>query len=329
MSLRRSVVKIVIVLCAGTWLTACAGALPGGNGGVAPAVATLPATAIKTDGAVLNGTVDPNGSAAVAWFEIGTDPDPSSWTATFQLEEGAGTRPRPVRETVRGLNPYATYYYRAVARNGFGLQRGEIRTFPTGEYYVAVGDSVTAGSHGNNFESRLGELLAGARGYPNVVANLGISGATAPAGVGTISFALATYPWAKYYLVMFGTNDARLPRPVPSGSGRRPGDLGYAGSYKESLRKIVSAIRSAGKVPCLAKAPFAASRSVDVAALREYGDVVDELVAEERLPVPPPDFFAYFQAHPDGLTDGLHPNRSGYDAMAQLWLEALTGVRRR
>jgi lysophospholipase L1-like esterase len=62
-----------------------------------------------------------------------------------------------------------------------------------------------------------------------------------------------------------------------------------------------------------------------VASLREYNGVIDELVTEERISVQPPDFFAYFQAHPENLVDGVHPNRAGYDAMAEMWMQALDG----
>jgi lysophospholipase L1-like esterase len=322
---RSCCIKVLLFLLGGITVASCAGVAPGERTAPPPAVVTLPATSIMTDRAVLNGTVNPNGSAAEAWFEIGTDPDPSAWSNLSVHAKGNGTAALPFRDAVRGLKPYATYFYRAVARNGSGLRRGEIRAFPTGEYYVAAGDSITAGSKGNNFESRLGDLLTDTRGYPNVVANLGVPGATSAVGSDTISFALSTYPWAKYFLVMYGTNDAFLPGPVPSGQGKRPGDPGYSGSYKESVRKIIAAIRAAGKTPCLAKVPFATRPSVDVASLREYNSVIDELVTEERISVQPPDFFAYFQAHPENLADGVHPNRAGYDAMAEMWMQALNG----
>jgi lysophospholipase L1-like esterase len=325
----RRVFMLLFFAWAGASLARCAGTSLRERGGPPPEVRTLPASAITTDRATLNGTVDPNGAAAEAWFEIGTDPVPSNWTVTSRQSAGAGTTPRPVRGVLQGLKPYTTYYYRAAARNDSGEGKGEVATFPTGEYYVAVGDSITAGSTGINFESRLSDLLAGARGYPNVVANVGVSGATAAVGVDTISFALSTYPWATTYLVMFGTNDAFRPTPVPSGRGRHPGELGYSGSYKESLRKIIDAVRAAGKTPCLAKVPFASRSIVDPSSVREYNAVIDELVAEERLDTPPPDFFAYFHAHPDELADGIHPNRAGYDAMARLWLRALDSVRPR
>ena len=123
---------------------------------------------------------------------------------------------------------------------------------------------------------------------------------------------------------MYGTNDAFLPNPTPSGKGMRPGDPGYRGSYKANLQMILSAIRSAGKIPYLAKVPYATKRSIDISRIREYNVVIDELVVANDISVTPPDFFSYFQEHQDELPDGIHPNKIGYESMANLWFIALT-----
>jgi lysophospholipase L1-like esterase len=56
--------------------------------------------------------------------------------------------------------------------------------------------------------------------------------------------------------------------------------------------------------------------------IQEYNRVVWDLVAEHGLPAPP-DFYSYFQGNPEQLPDDLHPDGSGYAAMALLWYEAL------
>ncbi len=294
-----------------------------------PAVHTLSASSIFTNRAVLNGTVNPNGSAANAWFEYGTDPALSTWMATSSQTIESNTKPLPIRASIPELNSYTTYYYRAAAGNSGGTQRGDIRTFPTGEYYVAVGDSITVGSHdipatGIGYEPTLSDLLTNSKGYPNTVANRGVSGATSADGANSISFTLSKLPWAKYYLVMYGTNDASLPRPVPSGKGLNPGDRGYDGSYKANLQKIVSAILVAGKTPYLAKVPYTTSSSIHLLSIQGYNVVVDELVDANGIAVPPPDFYTYFQEHQGELDDNVHPNIIGYESMANLWFHALT-----
>ena len=305
-------------------LVSCSWRKPGEGSGSPPAVYTRPASSISTDRAVLNGTVNPNGSAADAWFEYGTDPALPTWTSTRRQAKQPDTTPLSFRESIRGFSPYTTYYYRAVASSRFGTQRGDIQSFPTGEYYVAVGDSITLAAGVRGYEPTLSDLLRNSKRIPNTVANWGMAGATSADGARFIFVTLSTVPWAKYFLVMFGTNDASLPGPVPSGKGKGPGDAGYRGSYKDNLQKIISAILAAGKIPYLAKVPYATSPSIDISSIREYNAVVDELVAANNIPVTPPDFYAYFQEHPDEIPGGIHPNNIGYESMANLWFIALT-----
>ena len=320
----RYVFFVVLHLVGIVSLVSCSWRKPGEGSGSPPAIYTRPASSILTDRAVLNGTVNPNGSDTDAWFEGGTDPAMSTWTTTRRQSKQPLTTPLSFRAPIRGFSPYTTYYYRAVASNRFGTQRGDIQSFSTGEYYVSVGDSITLGAGGKGFEPTLSDLLRDSKGFPNTVANWGMSGATSAAGKRIISLILSTVPWAKYFLVMFGTNDASLPGPVPSGKGKGPGDPGYRGSYKDNLQKIISAILSAGKIPCLAKVPYTTRSSIDISSIREYNAVVDELVAANNIPVTPPDFYAYFQEHPDEIPDGIHPNKTGYESMANLWFIALT-----
>jgi lysophospholipase L1-like esterase len=93
------------------------------------------------------------------------------------------------------------------------------------------------------------------------------------------------------------------------------------------MQRIISAILAAGKIPCLAKVPNTTSPSIDISSVREYNVVVDELVAANNIAVTPPDFFSYFQEHPDEIPDGLHPNKHGYESMANLWFIALTQIK--
>jgi len=312
----HAVAIISLVSC--SWRTTREGS------GSPPVVYTRPAVSILTDRAVLIGTVNPDGSAAEAWFEYGTDPALPTWIATPRQTKQPATTPLSFKAPIGRISPYTTYYYRAVASNRFGTQRGDIQAFPTGEHYVAVGDSITLAAGGRGYEPTLSDLLRNSKKYPVTVANRGVSGASSAAGAKYISLTLSTIPSAKYFLIMYGTNDASLPGPVPSGKGKRPGDPGYRGSYKDNMQRIISAIRSAGKIPFLAKVPYATRASTDISSIREYNVVVDELVAENNIGVTPPDFYTYFQKHQDEIPDGVHPNRIGYESMANLWFVALT-----
>ena len=309
-----------------------------------PAAATGNATNITTTGVTFNGTINPNGYSTEAWFEYGTDNTLAIFIPTTPQLQGAGVADMPVSASpIAPLNPWSTYYFRTVARSIADpsiFTKGAIHSFPTGEYYVAFGDSITFGSHddffsddvsldgrnsGGGFEPILNNRLTAAKGYPHTVVNAGESGGTSAAGVSRIGGILSGNPSAKYFLILYGTNDAFLPA-VPSGSGLSPGDAGYSGSYKDNMQRIISAVLAAGKTPYLAKVPFTGSAwngIISNASIQEYNTVVDELIIKNNILVPPPPFYAYFQTHQDELADGLHPNGTGYKSMANLWFNVL------
>lgn len=297
----------------------------GDVGGSPPTVHTRSVSSISLDKAVLNGEVNPNGLSAEAWFEYGTDPSLSRPIATAVQAIESAAKPRLFGIPISGLHRYTTYYYRVVASTGAGTQRGEIRAFPTGEFYVVIGDSITQGPYGRGYAAILKDLLQHSKGYPHTVANYGISGIRSGEGARLISSTLASLPEAKYFLVLYGTNDASLFVRTRSGKGKISGDPGYRGSYKDNLQRIVSAILAAGKVPYLAKVPYTIHRSYDLSRIRKYNEVIDELVVENRIGAVPPDLFSYFMENPHELVDGLHPGREGYSAIAKIWLDALTG----
>jgi hypothetical protein len=69
----------------------------------------------------------PNGSAATAWFEYGTDPTLSVFTSTMMQAVGSGNASVAYSANVTGLLLYQqTYYFRAVVRNAHGTTRGAI-----------------------------------------------------------------------------------------------------------------------------------------------------------------------------------------------------------
>jgi lysophospholipase L1-like esterase len=199
---------------------------------------------------------------------------------------------------------------------------------PNAVAYVAVGDSITAGSHDNisadgiGFEPILGNLLTASKGYPNMIVNQGVSGNTSADGAASISSTLSNNPSAKYYLVMYGSNDAYIPA-VRSGRGLVQGQAGYSGSYKDNMQKILSAILAKEKTPYLAEVPYTSDPLRSITMIFEYNAVIDELVISNNISVTPPPFYTYFQDHQGELADGLHPNGTGYQSMADLWFNAL------
>jgi lysophospholipase L1-like esterase len=294
-----------------------------------PAATTGTAINITTTSATLLGTVNPNGFSTEAWFEYSLDNTfaPSTFNTTTPKNQGSGTTTLDVSEAITSLTPWRTWYFRTVARSIADpsiFTKGAIHSFPTGEYYVAVGDSITAGSgddipsddvsldgrnSGGGFEPILNNLLTAAKGYPHTVVNAGFSGDTSAVGVSRIGGLLSGNPSAKYFLILYGTNDASVPVPKAT--------------YKSNMQAIITAIKNAGKVPYLAKVPFTTDLLRSDLAIRDYNAAIDELRISNSISVVAPNFYSWFQSHQSELDDGIHPNGTGYQSMANLWFNAL------
>jgi lysophospholipase L1-like esterase len=209
--------------------------------------------------------------------------------------------------------------------------------FRTGDYYVAEGDSITRGSQdvtqetsldGRNtslgFTPVLNDLLTAATEYAHTIENEGTSSTLSADGLVEIPTTLADHPNARYFLIQFGTNDAKALLPTPSGLGQMQGDLGYGGSYKDNMQQIIDAVVAEGKIPFLTKIPplFGAFSFADP-LIQEYNLVIEELVIENSIAVIPPDFYTYFLNNPSQIADDIHPLDAGYDAMAGLWRDQI------
>jgi hypothetical protein len=96
-----------------------------------PVVATGPAGRIGPSGALLTGTVNPGGSAAVRYaFSYGTSAANLTHTSALSSEPG-GTTAKPVTSAVTGLAAHTTYYFRLRAFLNGHAYPGALRSFTT------------------------------------------------------------------------------------------------------------------------------------------------------------------------------------------------------
>lgn len=150
----------------------------------APVASTGGAGAITSNGAKINGTVDPNGERTTYYFEYGTTNRYGSRTPDGAT--GTGSNGVKVSATLSGLAPNTTYHYRLVASNPSGVDAGGDKTFktkpqPLGLQIGATPNPVTFGSPTTITGSLTGTGNAGkqvqlqARGFPYTSAftNLG------------------------------------------------------------------------------------------------------------------------------------------------------------
>ena len=102
-----------------------------------PDVVTRPATGIDSASATLRCEVDPNGDDTDAWFEWGTSSSNLNRTTSKQ-DVGDGTNDVFCSANISGLSANTTYYFRALAENGEGDDRGSVLNFRTGSPIVNV-----------------------------------------------------------------------------------------------------------------------------------------------------------------------------------------------
>ena len=96
---------------------------------VPPTVTTGTATAVTTNAATLNGTVNPNGQSTTAQFQYGLTTTYGSVAAVSGSLNG--TNAQAVSANVTGLSPGTTYHFLVTATNASGAARGLDQTFTT------------------------------------------------------------------------------------------------------------------------------------------------------------------------------------------------------
>ena len=94
-----------------------------------PTALTEAATSISSNGAILHGTVNPNGLATTYYFEYGTTT--AYGTNTPAANAGAGSGDVMVSTNISGLSPNTLYHFRLAASNSAGTTSGGDLTFTT------------------------------------------------------------------------------------------------------------------------------------------------------------------------------------------------------
>jgi phosphodiesterase/alkaline phosphatase D-like protein len=109
----------------------------------APAVATAGATSVATTTAVVNGTINPEGTATSYYFQYGTTSGYGHNTTVRSA--GSGTISAAVSQSLSGLAARTTYHYRLVAASAGGTVAGRDATFAT---IATAAPTVTTGVAG-------------------------------------------------------------------------------------------------------------------------------------------------------------------------------------
>lgn len=174
-----------------------------------------------------------------------------------------------------------------------------------------LGDSITQGAfkrdipEAQTFDELVAELAPSR--FPALV-NGGIGGELLSDALARIDQVLSDYPHFRYVAVAFGTNDSWGNRSV-AGAG-----------FETRLVELVEKILDAGRVPVLARIPFASDGAHET--VPEFNAVIDRVREEYELPCGP-DLHGWFWQNPRDLgDDGVHPIQNGNIAIHRLWAEA-------
>ena len=115
--------------------------------GTGPAVTTEAASAVGSDNAVLNGTVNANNDSTTVTIEYGLT---TAYGTTVTADESpvTGIADTPVSSTLTSLSPSTTYHYRVVGQNAGGTTYGADMTFITGASDPDAPTAVTGAATG-------------------------------------------------------------------------------------------------------------------------------------------------------------------------------------
>ncbi|MEI6621923.1 MAG: fibronectin type III domain-containing protein, partial [Actinomycetes bacterium] len=126
----------------------------------APAVTTLPTSAIGSTTATLNATITSNGLSTIATFRYGQDPlFVVGTTVTAAQSPVTAAGPTAVTAAVTGLTSGLQYYVRATGVNSLGTTNGSSVSFTTNS--VPVATSVAASSVGTTTATLNGTVSPG------------------------------------------------------------------------------------------------------------------------------------------------------------------------
>lgn len=181
--------------------------------------------------------------------------------------------------------------------------------------WVFFGDSITQLAFRRDiaaasfFDAKVGETEP--TRFPALI-NAGVGGDLVTNGLARLDQALELNADFKYFAIGFGTNDS-WGNNLPAGA-----------NYENNMRTLINRVIAGGRVPVLARIPFANGTNMATGAdehttVPDFNQVVDALQAEFGLPCGP-DLYAVFEEAQDGLgPDGVHPNTQGYVRMNAAW----------
>ncbi|MBK9132726.1 MAG: sulfatase-like hydrolase/transferase [Gammaproteobacteria bacterium] len=247
------------------------------------------------------------------------------------------------------------YQLSAVLRDQFNVQLdSDTNTSISsgGDNHVAFGDSITNGlddstssdgiSQGGwvissqGYEAALTDLLNSQQPYPSLVNNAGVPGDTSANLLNDrLASVLEGYPDSNRFIVTIGVNDANGTLFTPSGLGCNGSQCN--GTFKGNLQATINQLTAAGKTVVVNRAPprfgdpfqapYAdpANHARNLLIRDGYNAVIANELTDRQLGANLYDYFLGSENKFYLYATNLHPNALGYEVMARLIANALTG----
>ncbi len=173
---------------------------------------------------------------------------------------------------------------------------------------IAFGDSITYGhsSRTGGYPPKLAGLLND-NGKPSAVLNRGVSGEQTPTGVRRIDGVLASWP-ADLILIMEGTNDIRAGISVET--------------TRFNLQAMVDKSRAAGVSPVISTLTPSDRGASPVLIPDVFNPMIRDLARGNRISLAD-QYQAILASWPTANADGLHPNDTGYQIIAQTYYNVI------
>lgn len=179
--------------------------------------------------------------------------------------------------------------------------------------------NVSDGDRYRGYQVRANDCLTSATGAAQFLMNEGVGGITSRGVLNRMDVYMNRIQQLglEQVFLLIGTNDAN--------QGVSPGQ--WQRNVESIIRKLKAAGINASDI-YLGRVPYRDGTSAGAEASRqlmqEYNARIPAITANTGARIGP-DFYAYFEAHTSQLADNLHPNQAGYDAMAGLWTQSVTG----
>jgi lysophospholipase L1-like esterase len=173
------------------------------------------------------------------------------------------------------------------------------------------GDSITRGwgSDTGGYPPRLSDLLNN-NNRPSIVSNFGKDSETTYEGSERFDSVLAAFP-ANFILIQEGTNDVLI------------GISSFTGGY--NLQKMVDKAKAANVIPVLATLPSTDRNGGETVIPNDWNPMIKNLAATNKIAVV--DIYAATLPNwSANFPDGVHPNDTGYQIIADTWYAALSAV---